>query len=90
MSGRHAIRLSVPAKRALERDLPEKVASAALEFIYGPLAENPYRVGKQLREPLWPRYSARRGEYRVIYTVREQTVTVDVLSVSHRRDTYRA
>ena len=32
------------ARRALGR-LPEKVATAAIEFVYGPLADNPYRVG---------------------------------------------
>ena len=36
------------AKRALTR-LPEKAAAAAVEFIYGALAENPHRVGKPLR-----------------------------------------
>ena len=39
------------AKRTLAR-LPEKVAAAAVEFIYGSLAENPYRVGKPLRREL--------------------------------------
>ena len=34
------------ARRALERDLPEKVATAAFEFIMGPLRQNPRRVGK--------------------------------------------
>ncbi|MBB1503038.1 hypothetical protein H5397_16710 [Propioniciclava sp. MC1683] len=36
------------AKRALTR-LPEKAAAAAVEFIYGPVAEIPRRVGKALR-----------------------------------------
>ncbi|MGH8905136.1 MAG: hypothetical protein ACRD0K_01110 [Egibacteraceae bacterium] len=29
--------------------MPEKVAMAAIEFIYGPLAENPHRLGHALR-----------------------------------------
>jgi mRNA interferase RelE/StbE len=37
-----------PAGRALRR-LPEKVATAAIEFSYGPLAGNPSRVGWPLR-----------------------------------------
>ena len=39
---------AAPARRALRR-LPEKVATAVIEFIYGPLAGNPRRVGRPLR-----------------------------------------
>ncbi len=83
------IRLSRQAKRALTTDLPEAVAAACFEFIFGPLAANPHRVGKQLQPPLWPKYSARRGEYRVIYTIHDQTVIVDVVAIQHRRDVYQ-
>ena len=42
------IHWAVPARRALRR-LPEKAATAAVEFVYGPLAANPGRVGRPLR-----------------------------------------
>lgn len=77
------------ARRALEHDLPEKVATAAFEFIVGALRENPRRVGKPLREPLAPLYSARRGEYRVIYRIIDTSLVIEVVSVAHRRDAYR-
>ena len=77
-----------PAKRALTHRLPEAVATAALEFIYGPLAENPHRVGKRLQRELAGRWSARRGEYRIIYRFDDERVQVDVLDVDHRRDVY--
>jgi len=77
------------ARRALERDLPEKVAAAAFEFIAGALRENPRRVGKPLREPLAPLYSARRGEYRVLYRIVDQKLVIDIVSIAHRRDAYR-
>lgn len=76
------------ARRALEVELPEKIAAAAFEFIMGDLRENPRRVGKQLREPLAPLYSARRGEYRIIYRIVEQRLVIEVVSVMHRRDAY--
>jgi mRNA interferase RelE/StbE len=82
----YTVVLSRQAKRALAEDLPEPVAVACYEFIYGDLARNPFRVGKQLDPPLYPRYSARRGDYRVIYRVENQTVTVRVVTVQHRRD----
>ena len=76
------------AARALQR-MPGKIASACWEFIHGPLAENPYRVGKQLLEPLAPQYSARRGEYRVLYLTEDEQVTIVITSVTHRADAYR-
>ncbi|TSE15725.1 type II toxin-antitoxin system RelE/ParE family toxin [Arthrobacter sp. KBS0703] len=89
MSPRYEVRFSKSAKRALTHDLPEKVAAAAFEFITGALSENPHRVGKQLKEPLFPLYSARRGDYRVIYRIEEDVVLVEIVSIAHRGDAYR-
>ena len=84
----YRIILRPAALRALQA-MPEKVATACWEFIHGPLAENPYRVGKPLLEPLAPQYSARRGEYRVLYLIDDERVIVDITSVAHRADAYR-
>jgi mRNA interferase RelE/StbE len=72
---------------SLRPTLP-KVATACWEFIHGPLADNPYRVGKPLLEPLAPQYSARRGECRVLYLIEDEQVTVVITSVTHRADAY--
>ena len=80
--------LKPAASRALQK-MPEKVATACWEFIHGPLAANPHRVGKPLSEPLAPQFSARRGEYRVLYTIDDGKVVVHVTAVSHRADAYR-
>lgn len=77
------------ARRQLTEHLPEAVATAAYEFITGPLLDSPHRVGKQLRPPLDDRHSARRGTYRVIYRIDDDKGTVTVLDVAHRRDAYR-
>lgn len=77
------------ARRSLSVKLPETVAAAALEFIMGPLRENPYRVGKPLKRELSGFYSARRGEYRVIYRVRGDVLIIEIVNISHRRDVYR-
>ena len=74
---------------AEEWRLPLAVASAVVEFIYGPLAENPHRVGKPLRFELAGKRSARRGSYRVIYEILETAVQVEVIAVQHRADAYR-
>jgi mRNA-degrading endonuclease RelE of RelBE toxin-antitoxin system len=82
------IRWAPPARRALRR-LPEKVAAAAVEFIYGPLAGNPTRVGRPLRFELEGAYSAHRGDYRVVYRIDEERRQVLVLAIGHRADIYR-
>lgn len=89
MTSAYEVVFTSTARRALERDLPEKIAAAAFEFIVGALRENPRRVGKPLREPLAPLYSARRGEYRVIYRISEQQLIIQIVSIAHRRDAYR-
>ncbi len=85
MSALYDVAWTPTAKRALQR-LPEKVAAAAVEFIYGPLARNPHRVGKALRIELEGLHSARRGDYRIIYRIDE---TVTVVAIDHRADAYR-
>lgn len=85
----YEVLFSRSARRALEYDLPEKVAAAAYEFIVGDLRENPRRVGKPLREPLAPLYAARRGEYRVIYSIVDRRMLIEIVTVTHRRDAYR-
>jgi mRNA interferase RelE/StbE len=85
----YSVTFSSQARRALTVHLPEAVASACFEFISGALAENPYRVVKPMREPMAPLYSARRGEFRVIYNIHEDRVLVHVVTVKHRRDAYR-
>lgn len=76
-------------RRALTERLPEAVATAAYEFITGPLLLEPYRVGKRLLPPLDDRFSARRGTYRVIYRIDDKRHVVTVVDIGHRRDVYR-
>lgn len=83
-----AIDWARPALRALKR-LPEKVAAAAIEFIYGPLAENPHRVGRALRFELEGLHSARRGDHRIVYRIDDPRRLVIVEAIEHRADVYR-
>jgi mRNA interferase RelE/StbE len=76
------------ARRALTK-LPEKVASALIEFCYGPLADNPHRVGKALRLELEGLHSARRGDFRVIYRINQEAEQVVIVAIEHRADAYR-
>ncbi len=71
VSRRRDVRISARAERDLAR-LPAKVGAACLEFIFGPLADDPYRLGGVLRGQLTGLRSARRGSYRIIYGVDEE------------------
>ena len=77
-----------PARRAIDR-LPGKVAIAVLDFLLGPLCENPRRVGKPLRGELAGLHGARVGTYRVLYEIDEESMTVRVIAIDHRADVYR-
>lgn len=78
-----------PAARAISDDLPEPVAWAVIELITGPLLENPQRVGRELRDELTGIWSARRGDFRVLYRIDDARHEVHVLRIDHRRDVYR-
>ena len=82
--------LARTAARRLAEHLPEAVAAACIEFIFGPLAQNPYQVGVPLRKPFSGQWRARRGEYRICYRIDDQAQTVYVIDVDHRRDIYRS
>jgi mRNA interferase RelE/StbE len=84
----YLIAWTAPARRALAR-LPEKVATAVVEFLYGSLAANPHRAGKPLKLGLTGPHSARRGDYRVIYRVDDHHHRIDVVAIEHRSDAYR-
>lgn len=60
------------------------MAAAVGQFVTGPLLDDPHRVGKPLRFELEGFYSARRGQYRVIYSIDDDAVIVDVIKISHR------
>ncbi len=77
-----------PAKRSLAR-VPDKVAVAVIEFVYGALADNPQRVGRALRWELEGLHSARRGDYRIVYRIDGGRHVVVIAALAHRSDIYR-
>lgn len=80
--------VAASAEGQLDR-LPEKVAAAVVEFMLGPLLENPRRVGHPLQRELAGAWAARRGNYRIVYGIGEVQRTVFVLRIDHRADVYR-
>ncbi len=88
MSSSYQVRISARAERDLLR-FPEKISAACLAFIFGPLAEQPYRLGGALRGKLTGLRSARRGSYRIVYRVDDELGRLDIVHIDHRGDVYR-
>jgi len=86
---RWTLEVAASAERTLSR-LPERVAVAIVEFLVGPLLEDPKRVGRSLRREFAGYRSARRGAYRIIYRVIDEGAVVRVVRIEHRADVYRA
>ena len=82
-----AVGLSSAAIRNLDQ-LPPRVVPAVVEFLYGPLAQNPHRVGKPLRDDFAGIHSAHRGGYRVLYEINETDHSITVTRVASRADAY--
>jgi mRNA interferase RelE/StbE len=80
--------VSPSAERSLSR-LPEAAAAAIVEFMVGPLVTDPRRVGHRLQRELTGLWAARRGPYRVVYEIDDDTGVVAVLRIDHRADVYR-
>jgi mRNA-degrading endonuclease RelE of RelBE toxin-antitoxin system len=80
------------AARQLAERLPEPAATACIKLLFGPLADDPTRVGAPLRAPFTGQWRARRGEYRVRYRIDDGDGdgVVYVVDIDHRRDVYRS
>ncbi len=84
----YEIELTPEARRHLNK-LLEKVRNAAIALMLGGLVDNPQRVGKPLVGELAGLHSARRGDFRIVYEIDDDTNAVVVLRVQHRHNAYR-
>ena len=82
------LKVAASAERSPSR-LPEAVAAAIVEFMIGPLCEEPERVGRPLLRELAGYHSARRGAYRIVYRIVRDDGTIRVVRIEHRSDVYR-
>jgi len=77
-------------KRSVAKDLrriPKKDVKRILKRI-DTLAEEPRPAGteKLTGDEI---YRLRQGDYRVLYTIEDDVITVTIVKVGHRRDVYR-
>ncbi|MDD7835075.1 MULTISPECIES: type II toxin-antitoxin system RelE family toxin [Paenarthrobacter] len=82
------VQVTSPALKTFHR-LPEKAASAIVEFVTGALADNPHRLSKPLTNELIGLRTARRGDYRVLFTLDLEEHVLYVHRIQHRADVYK-
>jgi mRNA interferase RelE/StbE len=82
------VEVTSPALKGFRR-LPEKAAAAIVEFVTGALADNPRRLSKPLTNELLGLRTARRGDYRVLFTLDVEEHTLYVHRIEHRSDVYK-
>ncbi len=81
---------SILFKESVRKDfdsIPSKDLMRIMERI-GMLAENPRPVGSEKLSGQ-ERYRIRQGNYRIIYSIQDNELTVWVVKVAHRREVYR-
>lgn len=82
------VEVTSPALKGFRR-LPEKAAAAIIEFVTRALADNPRRLSKPLTNELQGLRTARRGDYRVLFTLDVEEHTLYVHRIEHRSDMYK-
>ncbi|MFO7662399.1 MAG: type II toxin-antitoxin system RelE/ParE family toxin [Chloroflexota bacterium] len=70
------------------KNLPQPVILRILDSVGG-LAENPYPHGSRKLAGSGHSYRIRVGDYRVLYTIEDDILLVQIIRVGHRRDVYR-
>ncbi len=68
----------------LDNIIKKRIKSA----IENKLIRDPFSFGKPLRYSLSGQRSLLVGDYRVIYTLNNETHTLHIMSIGHRRDIY--
>ncbi len=83
---KYHIIISSTAQKKLNK-LPNQIADPLIKTILS-LAENPRPHGcKKLKGR--EAFRIRKGNYRVIYEINENVLTITVISLGHRKDIYR-
>ena len=81
----YQIRISRSAQKQLDK-LPDAIADTLIHSI-SLLTKNPRPPGyKKLKGR--DAYRIRKGDYRIIYDIYDNVLTVEVIDVGHRRDIY--
>jgi mRNA interferase RelE/StbE len=82
----YKITITKTAQKQLDK-LSDKIAEPIIDAIQN-LAQNPLPQGcKKLKGR--DAYRIRRGNYRIIYDIYDNILTIDIVAIGHRKDVYR-
>ncbi len=70
------------------RRLPKRIIAQVFQAVEK-LAEDPFPVGVTKLTGTDESYRIRIGDYRVVYTVKNAILRIEVIRVGHRKDVYR-
>jgi mRNA interferase RelE/StbE len=70
------------------RQLPQSIIIRVMAAVES-LADNPYPAGIRKLAAAEYTYRLRVGDYRVVYTVDDDILVVEIVRVRHRKDAYR-
>jgi len=83
---RYRISIKKSAAKELE-NIPKKNLRKIVKCIQS-LAQNPRPAGSQKLSGQ-QRYRVRQGDYRVVYSVDDKDLIIDIVKIGHRREIYR-
>jgi len=86
VTGSYSLVIKKSAEREL-RTIPKPDLRRVTERMRG-LAQDPRPTGSEKLSG-HDRYRVRQGDYRIVYAVDDETRTVKVVKVGHRREVYR-
>jgi len=86
-NGHWQVQVTGPALIGFRR-LRTKAAAAIAEFVTAVLADDPYGLSKPLASRLLDLRTARRGDYRVLFTLDTEDRILYVKRIEHRSDVF--
>jgi len=84
---RYSVRIKNTARKELE-DIGTKADRRKITKRILSLADNPRPEGS-MKLSGRNRYRLRQGNYRILYTVEDRVLVVQVIKIGHRKDVYR-
>jgi mRNA interferase RelE/StbE len=85
---KYRVQFAKSAEKELQK-FPKKVILAIVETIEG-LQDNPRPHGyKKLKGTDTDFYRVRSGNYRIIYTLDDQVLLIEIIRIAHRKDVYK-
>jgi len=83
---KYRITLKKSAAKELQ-DIPKKDLLKIIKRIKS-LSENPRPTGSQ-KLSLREQYRVRQGDYRIVYSIDDKELLVDIVKIGHRQEVYR-